>query len=68
LFTNNNHYFSDHDYLRNMLVVTQPDNEYAIAQQLKKVIKQREAIIKEYINYAPSYNDRAKKTYQSFLQ
>jgi len=67
LFSYNNHYFEDHPYLHKMLVVSQPDSEYAIVKKLKAAIDQRDEIIDAYIQYAPGYNERAKKSYSEYL-
>jgi glycosyltransferase involved in cell wall biosynthesis len=67
LFSHNNHYFDDHPYLHETLIVSQPDSEYAIMKKLRAAIPQRDAIVDAYIKYAPSYNARAKHSYTEFL-
>ncbi len=68
LFGPNNHYFSDHQYLRNRLVVDTPDSETCIARYAKVAIEEREKIISEYITHAGQYNPRAIKSFELFME
>ena len=63
LFGHNNHYFDDHPYLHETLIVPQPDSEYSIMLKLRSAIEQRDEIVNSYIKYAPGYNARAKQSY-----
>jgi len=67
LFGPNNHFFSDHEYLRSRLVVDIPDSETRIAKFARVAIEERQTIIEEYREYAKQYNIRAMKSFESFL-
>jgi len=68
LFGPNNHFFSDHPYLRNRLMVDIPDSETRIARYACAAIEERQKIISEYREYARSYNLRAMKSFDKFLE
>jgi len=68
LFGPNNHFFSDHPYLRSRLMVDIPDSETRIASYARAVIEERHKIISEYREYARSYNLRAMKSFEEFLE
>jgi hypothetical protein len=68
LFGPNNHYFSDHPYLRSRLVVDTPDSETRIARFARVAIEERHKIITEYREYAKNYNIEAMKSFEAFLE
>ena len=68
LFGPNNHFFSDHPYLRSRLMVDIPDSETRIAEYARTAIEERNKIITEYREYALSYNIRAMKSFDDFLE
>jgi SAM-dependent methyltransferase len=68
LFGPNSHYFEDHEYLRGRLVVPHPDDAFKIAEYSERAIAERDAIITAYHEYAPSYNKRAHKSLEDFLE
>jgi hypothetical protein len=68
LFGPNNHFFSDHPYLRSRLVVDIPDSETRIAEYARTAIEERHKIITEYREYARGYNLRAMKSFDDFLE
>ena len=68
LFGPNNHYFSDHAYLRSRLVVDVPDSETRIARFARIAVEERQEIITEYRKYAKNYNIRAMKSFEAFLE
>lgn len=68
LFGPNNHYFSDHPYLRSRLVVDIPDSETRIARFAQVAIDERQEIITEYRKYAKKYNIQAMNSFETFLE
>lgn len=68
LFGPNNHYFSDHPYLRSRLVVDVPDSETRIAKFARVAIEERQNIMAQYLEYAKIYNEKAKKSFETFLE
>jgi len=62
------HYFEDHSFLHERLVVPYPDRTEVIARQAIKAIEDRDEIIRQYQAYAPEYNERAKSTLRRFLE
>ena len=67
LFGANNHYFSDHQYLRSRLMVDVPDSETRIARYADIAIEERQQIISQYREYAQDYNLRAIQSFEAFL-
>jgi len=68
LFGPNSHFFEDHDFLRQMLIVPQPDSAFIIAKYIQQALEKRDEIIQAYIDYAPAYNQRAEKSVREFLE
>jgi hypothetical protein len=64
----NSHYFEDNDFLRKRLVVQYPDVASEIQKHIEICIEEREDIIKEYIKYAPGYNEMAIQSLKNFLE
>ncbi|MEI8314974.1 MAG: hypothetical protein WCG79_05930 [Verrucomicrobiota bacterium] len=62
------HYFQDHQFLHDRLVVPCPDNASTIAQYARTALAERDAIIAAYREYAPGYNACALQTLQEFLE
>jgi hypothetical protein len=62
------HYFLDHEYLHQRLVVPQPDNAESIAQHANQALSERAEIINAYKAYAPEYNQRALQALSDFLE
>jgi hypothetical protein len=61
------HYFLDHPYLHQHLVVPYPDNAEVIARYANRAIEERATIIQAYRQYAPEYNRRALSGLAEFL-
>lgn len=61
------HYFEDHPYLRERLVVPTPDRPESIADHIVHVLGEREEIIQAYREYAGEYNKRAAAMTEAFL-
>ncbi|MCX7014987.1 MAG: methyltransferase domain-containing protein [Candidatus Sumerlaeota bacterium] len=61
------HLFEDHDYLHQRLVVPYPDRAEIIARHIRVALDERDEIVKQYIQYAPDYNARARKSVEEFL-
>lgn len=68
LFGPTTYYFDDHDYLRERLVVPQPDDAGMIAAYMQRALEERGEIIAAYARYAPDYNRRARATLAEFLE
>lgn len=68
LFGPTSHYFLDHEYLHNCLVVPYPDNPEVIAKYSSRAIEERGTIIEQYRAYAPEYNRRALDSLEEFLE
>lgn len=68
LFGPTTHYFQDHAYLRQRLVVPIPDDALTIANTARKALEERREIIDAYQNYAPEYNQRALQALAEFLE
>jgi len=68
LFGPNTYYFEDHEYLRRMLVVSQPEDGWTIAGYARRALEERAAIIEAYRQYAPGYNQRAQACLEEFLE
>lgn len=68
LFGPTSHYFLDHAYLHQRLVVPYPDNAETIARFANQALEEREQIIDAYRAYAPLYNQRALQALSDFLE
>lgn len=68
LFGPNSHLFEDHPFLHQSLVVPYPDRAMVIAEYANKALANRDEIVKAYIEYAPGYNERAKRSLAEFLE
>lgn len=64
----NSHYFRDNEYLHSRLVVPYPDSAYVIASHIERALDERDEIVRNYIAYAPGYNERAKQSLTDFLE
>lgn len=62
------YYFEDHEYLRERLVVPQPDDAGLIARYISRALEERDDIVNAYIQYAPDYNRRARRLLADFLE
>lgn len=62
------HFFEDHSYLHDRLVVPYPDRAEIIARYAISAIEERDEIIHAYSNYAPEYNQRARNILRKFLE
>lgn len=62
------HYFLDHEFLHNRLVVPYPDNANVIADYAVRAIRDREQIIEAYKQYAPEYIQLAESLLEHFLE
>lgn len=63
----NSHYFRDHSFLHQCLVVDYPDNPRSIADKVALCLLERQSIISAYIGYAREYNERARQTLDAWL-
>lgn len=68
LFGPTSHYFLDHPYLHERLVVPYPDNAENIARYTVRALEERDEIIRAYCSYAPAYNQRALQALSDFLE
>jgi len=68
LFGPNSHLLEDNEYLHKTLVVPYPDSAHAIGVQAIKALEQRNEIVSAYRKFAPEYNDRARKSVDSFIE
>lgn len=68
LFGPNSHLFEDHPFLHKSLVVPYPDSAACIAEYARQALENRAEIIRQYIDYAPGYNTRAKTSLAEFLE
>lgn len=68
LFGPTSHYFLDHEYLHEHLVVPYPDHAEVIAEKANLVLSERDRVIEAYRKYAPEYNQRALKILSEFLE
>jgi hypothetical protein len=68
LFGPTSHYFQDHAWLHQHLVVPFPDDAYTIAEWARKALEQRTEIINQYKKYAVEYNKMAQETLDQFLE
>lgn len=64
----NSHYFRDNEYLHSRLVVPYPDSASVIASHIERALDERDEIVRSYIAYAPTYNERAKQSLMDFLE
>jgi hypothetical protein len=62
------HYFEDHTYLHERLVVPYPDRAEIIARQAIQAIDERDEIVQAYRAYALEYNQQAKDALSKFLE
>lgn len=63
----NTPYFEGHPYLQSRLVVSVPDDAYAIAQKIQLALAERDQIISEYREYAVEHNAESARSLQRFL-
>ncbi len=68
LYGPNTHYFEDYPYLLSRLMVNYPDRSEVISSYIDRALAERDQIVKAYIEYAPGYNDRARKLLEEFLE
>ncbi len=69
LFGPNAHYFDNDRYLRDRLVVPEPDRHERIAESILRAIDEREAILEHYrMTFWPAYISVAEHAMQEFLQ
>ncbi len=61
------HLFEDDAYLFSRLVVPFPDRADVIAQYAKRALDERDEIVRRYMEYAPTYNQRARESVDEFL-
>jgi len=61
------HLFRDDRYLFDRLVVPFPDSSDAIHEKAVQALDEREEIVEAYRAWVPSYNERAKRSVQAFL-
>lgn len=61
------HLFEDDPGLARVLVVPYPDRADVIARSIRAVLEQRDAIVAQYNRYIPTYNERARRCVQEFL-
>jgi hypothetical protein len=62
------HYFLDHEFLHQRLVVPYPDDAETISRYANRALAERAEIIHHYQNYAPDYNRRALQALAEFLE
>jgi len=63
-----NYYFDDHDYLRERLIVPQPDDAGLIAHYMQRALEERSDIIAAYKKFAPDYNRLAMQSLADFVE
>jgi len=63
-----NYYFDDYDYLRERLIVPQPDDAGLIADYMQRALEERSDIIAAYKKFAPDYNLLAMKSLADFVE
>jgi len=68
LFSPTSYYFKDNEYLHRRLIVPYPEDAVCIAQYAERALNERDEIIEAYKKYAPSYNERAIKSLEEFLE
>jgi len=61
------HLFEDEPYLYERLVVPCPDRADVIAHWLRRVLDERDEIMRRYAAYVPTYNERARRSVEAFL-
>lgn len=64
----NSHYFEDHEYLKQILVVPFPDRSDVIRDHIERALAERDQIIAQYIEYAREYNALAKRSVREFIE
>jgi hypothetical protein len=62
------HYFLDHRYLFDRLVVPSPDDAQEIAKKAQLVLSERDEVIEAYQAFAPEYNQQALQRLAEFLE
>jgi len=62
------HYFQDNDYLHSRLVVPYPEHAEVIAEKAIQVLAERDQVIEAYCDFAPEYNQRARRVLSDFLE
>jgi hypothetical protein len=63
-----NYYFDDHDYLRERLIVPQPDDAGLIAHYMQRALEERSDIIAAYKKFAPDYKRLAMQSLADFVE
>lgn len=66
--TANNHHYWQGTPLEEYLVVSRPDDMLAIHEQIVKVLKNRDEIMKLYREWKPTYDQYSKKSVAEFLK
>jgi glycosyltransferase involved in cell wall biosynthesis len=65
--TTNNHHYWEETPLRDLLVVTAPDNIFDIHQRIVDVLAHREQVLEEYKEWKLEYDRSAIKSVEAFL-
>lgn len=67
LISSTSHLFEDHPYLHDRLVVPSPDRADVIAAYARRASDERARIIEAWREYAPAYEERARRSVEAFL-